>query len=76
VKDEFKKDVQAVGHSQDDTDTQAQADIHTPVEEGQKEQVKLFCAQEAKNPGRSCEPWGAGLQSGDEINAPVKDGIH
>jgi len=52
------KDVQAFGHAQDDTDAQAQADIHAPVEEGQDEQVKLFSAQEAEEPGRSFEPGG------------------
>jgi hypothetical protein len=76
VKDEFKQTVQAVGHAQDDTDAQAQADIHTPVEEGQNEQVKLFGAQGAEEPGWNFEPGGAGLQPGDEIDTPVKNGIH
>jgi hypothetical protein len=76
VKDEFKKDVKAVGHSQDDTETQAQADVHTPVEERQNNQVKLFGAEGTEEPRRSDEPGSAGLQPGDEIYAPVKDRIH
>ena len=76
MKDEFKKGVQAIGHAQDDTHTQAQADVYTPVEEGQNEQVELFGAQETEEPRRSYEPGSTGLQSGDEMDAPVKDGIH
>jgi hypothetical protein len=66
------KDVQAFGHAQDDSGTQAQADIHTPVEEGQNEEIKLFGAHEAEEPGWSHEPGSAGLQSGDEVDAPVQ----
>jgi hypothetical protein len=76
VKDEFKKGIQAIRHTQDHTDAQAQADIHAPVKEGQKEQVKLFGAQETEELGWSFKPGGAGLQSGDEIDAPRKNGIH
>jgi len=76
MKDKFKKGVQAIGYAQDDTDAQPEADVHAPVEEGQKEQVKLFGAQEAKEPGWSLEPGGGGLEDSDEIDAPVKDRIH
>ncbi|MGZ3538673.1 MAG: hypothetical protein ACXVAB_11635 [Thermodesulfobacteriota bacterium] len=62
MKYKFKKDIQAIGHSQDYANTQSQTEIHTPVKEWKNDQVKLFGPQYAEELGRDSEPGNTGLQ--------------